>query len=74
MGWVDLRTACGVVRQKDKEVVGNRPATSSIFSADFVRSYFVRSYNFFSITAQMRSKTSSIVPWLGTASYLPCAR
>ena len=69
MGWVDLRTACGVVRQKDKEVVGNRPATSSIFSADFVRSY-----NFFSITAQMRSKTSSIVPILGTASYLPCAR
>lgn len=72
MGWVDLRTACGVVRQKDKEVVGNRPATSSIFSADFVRSYFVRSYfvrsyfvrsyNFFSITAQMRSNTSSIVP------------
>lgn len=67
MEWVDLRTACGVVRQKDKEVVGNRPATSYIFSADFirsyfVRSYFVRSYNFFSITAQMRSNTSSIVP------------
>ena len=67
MGWVDLRTACGGVRRKYKEVVGNRPATSSIFSVDFVRSYFVRSYfvrsyNFFSITAQMRSNTSSIVP------------